>query len=201
MQHDTPAEQPDDDDDATRIDPRLKALYQAALLDEDFQQQVSANLKQLPDTDSALTSTSAFVQDETLSPAMRERLQALTDAWSESSVTPRAPKMSWWQRWWRPEGWTLLALPAPGFSLPVTLMAGMAFGMLLMPLLRQSAPPELHLRQSPAAADPLAVCVTNAAVRSDPEQYWQAIQACEAQLSRIKQAFRRDFPNYQPPSP
>ena len=201
MQPNTPDEQPDDE--AAHVDPRLKALYQAALLDEDFQQGVSAVMKQLPETEAsaaAADSVSAFVHDETLSPALRERLMALMQETPDTASPCDTVKVSWWRQWWRPEGWALLALPAPGFSLALTLVLGMGLGMLLMPLLQQTQlPPEMHLRQAPVVTDSQTLCPET--VPNNPEEEWQRIHACEAWLNQRKQVVREDFPNYQPPSP
>ncbi|EIJ34411.1 hypothetical protein [Thiothrix nivea] len=203
MQHETPDTPVGDDDPADAR--RLAALYRAALLDEDFQQQVRRDIQALPPvSDTVSVSETAFVEDGPLPEGLRGRLRAMQEG--APAVKRCVAALPWWKQLWRSEGWSRLSLPAPGFTLPAAVAMGLLFGGVLVPLLRQGSPETPVLRGSGSdsavtAAGADNACAITGVERADPAQWWAAIQRCEQQSAKEKQALRKQFPNYQLPSP
>ena len=193
------------------FDQELTSLYRAALLDEDFQQQVRQDLQTLPDA--ALADLKAveqvFVQDESLSAAMKARLLDMVPPCSKRQSAPVKP-----QPWWRKllsADWASSLLPRPVFSIPAALMAGMLFGVLLPTLLSSLNQPDYVTRggetDKGAVTRPhVRVGAQNGitdATRQNPQQWLEAIaellrQGKVAQARAELQAFELQHPNYQP---
>ncbi|SEB04850.1 MAG: hypothetical protein QJT81_04100 [Candidatus Thiothrix putei] len=201
MQHESDGRDEDDDDTDPVMERELKALYQAALLDEDFQQQVHDNVQALSDAErqklSKQPSIQPFLHDELMPAPLQARLRALQ----------AEKKKPWWKTLWSPEGWVLLPLPGPAFSLPAVLVIGGLLGVLLTPTLLtpQVTPEEWQLRSTTAADDATGACEFSEALRGDPDTWWAAIQQCEQQaqqqVQRETMALQQRYPNFQPSNP
>jgi hypothetical protein len=81
MQHESDGRDENDDDADPAMERELKALYQAALLDEDFQQHVHDNVQALSDAErqklSKQPSIQPFLHDELMPAHLQARLRAL----------------------------------------------------------------------------------------------------------------------------
>lgn len=205
----TETQRPQDDDDA--FEQELAKLYRAALLDEQFQQQVQQDLQTLPASAQAelQPAEQVFVQEEKLSAAAKARMLDMIPPCRPQQAVPAKP-----QPWWRKllaADWASSLLPGPVFSIPAALMAGVLFGVLLPTLLSSLHQPEYVTRGG--EVDKGAVTRPDAqvgaqngitdAVRQHPQQWLEAIaellrQGKVAQARAELQAFELQHPNYRP---
>lgn len=205
----TETQRPLDDDDA--FEQELAKLYRAALLDEQFQQQVQQDLQTLPASAQAelQPAEQVFVREETLSAAAKVRMLEMIPPCSQ-----RQPALAKPQPWWRKlltANWASSLLPGPIFSIPAALMAGALFGVLLPTLLSGLNQPEYVTRGG--EVDKSAVIQPDAqagaqngitdAIRQHPQQWLEAIaellrQGKVAQARAELQVFELQHPNYQP---
>ena len=134
MSMDTMNNNPNDSDkDDEQFEHMLKLLHRRALLNEDFQQQVVQDLRSLsPEAQAALHEPhQAFVRDESLSNAARERLLALLPAAAQTAQpVNESTKLSLWQRGWQ----ALLGHGERGRLIPSLMIAGVV-GVVCVPLL------------------------------------------------------------------
>ena len=195
MQHEPNESNAGDDEHDPVFEHELKALYQTALLDEDFQQQVASNVQSLPDDVqrrlSQQPAVKAFLYDEAMPAHLQSRLRAIQVG----------EKIPWWKTLCLPEGWALLPLPGPAFSLPAVLVVGGLLGMLLPTLLTPPAPSEAVQLRNTAVASEANACQMTETVRENPVTWWSAIQQCEAQAEQETAALQQRYPNFQPSKP
>lgn len=178
------------------FDQELARLYKAALLDEDFQHQVASDLRTLPEAAQAELHEpeQAFVRDETLSAAVKERLREIIPPCRQQP----ARQIPWWRRLLA-DNWSSALLPGPLISIPAALMTGILFGVLLPMLLApQNHPQEAEMRGASTHTSD-----TFEQARQDPQQWLEAIavllhQGKVEQAREELQAFALQYPNYQP---
>lgn len=197
MQHESDGRDEYNDDADPAMERELKALYQAALLDEDFQQQVGTNLQAFTDAErqklSKQPSIQPFLHDELMPEHLQARLRAMQ----------AEKKVPWWKTLWSPAGWLLLPLPGPAFSLPAVLFIGGLLGVLLTPrlLTPQVTPAEWQLRSTAEGNAAVSACQFSEALQDNPEAWWAAIQQCEQQAQRETMALQQRHPSFQPSNP
>lgn len=126
-------------DDPQKTDKATDALfdawYEAALLEESFQQQRIADIEQLPTKHPLLNSTEqAFTHEKQLSPAFMQQLM--------SEIEHNRAKPSLWKRLFFSQKTKTktttkanFSLFSPMITLPTTLAFGILFGVLFAPLL------------------------------------------------------------------
>lgn len=191
MSTDTPNGQNDDQ----AFEQELRALYRAALLDEDFQQQLASDLRSLPAGEQAglQAAEQTLLRDATLSETARVRLlDTLPPCQAQPAISSQ---QAWWQRW----------LPRPWLLLPATLLAGVLLGGLLPSLWLPPASDDLTRGHSlPVAPVAPANTPVDASIRQNPQQWLLVIadllrQGKVAQARQELQAFGLLYPNYQPP--
>lgn len=205
----TETQRPQDDDDA--FEQELAKLYRAALLDEQFQQQVQQDLQTLPASAQAelQPAQQVFVQEEKLSAAAKARMLDMIPPCRQQQPAPTKT-----QPWWRKlltANWGSSLLPGPVFSIPAALMAGALFGVLLPTLLSGLNQPEYVTRGGGTGKGVVTQPDEQAgaqngitdAIRQNPQQWLEAIaellrQGKVAQARAELQAFELQHPNYQP---
>jgi hypothetical protein len=209
MNGDTSGQDEDDKD----FEQALSSLYRAALLDEDFQQQVGKDLHTLPETARASLKPKeqVFVDGCKLSAEARARLQdrmVLTTEADRPVKPPKPAKASWWKRLLGGGSWERSFLPGPAFSIPAALSLGLMLGVLLPTLLSFMETPGFNGRgavrqmdvQLPAGQEPGAAVSDEA--RAKRQLRLDAIAGLfrEGKVTEGEaevQAFRRDYPDYQ----
>jgi len=197
MQHESDGRDEYDDDADSAMERELKTLYQSALLDEDFQQQVGINLQAFTDTErqklSKQPSIQPFLYDESMPAHLQARLRSMQ----------AEKKVPWWKTLWSPAGWLLLPLPGPAFSLPAVLLIGGLLGVLLTPTLLTPhvTPTEWQLRNTAVTNAAVSVCQISEALQDNPDAWWAAIQQCERQVQQEKIALQQRHPSFQPSNP
>ncbi len=194
--------------DDKAFDLELRALYRAALLDENFQQQVADSLCSLPQEvqQSLSESEQALLQNASLSQESRAKLLGIKPVCQSSPSL--AERFAAGLRHW---------LLPPVLALPATLVMGLLLG-LLLPVLLQPAPQEDTLRGHPVPGSAAVVSGNESgesgkqaeqgkitdAVRQQPQQWLVLIaellqQGKVAQAREELQAFELLYPDYPPP--
>lgn len=206
----TETQRPQDDGDA--FEQELAKLYRAALLDEQFQQQVQQDLQTLPASAQAelQPAEQVFVQEETLSAAAKARMLDMIPPCRQPTAAAPSKPLPWWRKLLT-ANWGSSLLPGPVFSIPAALMAGALFGVLLPTLLSGLNQPEYVTRGGEAEKGVVTQPDEQAgaqngitdAIRLNPQQWLEAIaellrQGKVAQARAELQAFELQHPNYQP---
>lgn len=209
LMNDDVSHQDEDDKDFNQT---LSDLYRAALLDENFQQQVGKDLHTLSAEARASLKTAeqAFLDDG--SPSEEARVRLLDKMAAPASMPANAGvsqnKKSWWQKLLGGRTWGNSLLPRPVFSIPAAMMAGVVLGVLLPTLLSSLMEPVHQTRGGTSKADTAQTGSSPAgsipdAVRQDPQQWLKVIGALVVQgrLAEARaemDAFENEHPGYQP---
>lgn len=194
------------------FDQELRALYQASLLDEDFQHQLADSLRALPeDAQSHLREPEkALLQDANLTSATHAKLLDAIPACAPPPKSPESPKSlserftAKWRHWFIP----------PMLALPTTLVMGLLLGLLLPVLLQPDLPDDTirgHSASDPKVASGIESTESEQGKITDEirqqQQQWLGLiaellrQGKVAQAREELQMFELLHPDYQPPSP
>jgi hypothetical protein len=200
---------PDQDEEDKDFEQALSSLYRAALLDEDFQQQVGNDLHTLPEAARAnlKPKEQAFVDGYTLSAEVRAKLQDRT-AVTRAGERVRPVTIPWWKKLRGSGGWKHSFLPGPAFSIPVALTLGLMLGVLLPTLLSSMTAPAFNGRGAVGQMNvqPLAGQAPGSELSDEERKNRQLRLDAIAELFRQGkvtegevevQAFKRDYPDYQ----
>ncbi len=122
----------DNDDNSDSFDATLKVLYALSLLDEDFQQQQLADLRQVPEEKRALLNPTAkdFISPPESSAALRQRIFAELE--QQRVTKPTQTVRSGWAKLFSWQGIAFSFL-SPAVIAPIACAFGIFLGFILLP--------------------------------------------------------------------
>lgn len=196
---------PQDEDDEV-FDRKLRKLYQAALFDENFQLQVAADLHALPPEAQAKLNASdrEFIAEHSLSESLTEKLLAVNCGCSE------APQFRPWWKTLLPIDFNAGRFLTPGFSIPMSLAAGLLLGLVLPTLLQQQGAEQFRGGITSTTQPETPVGSISEDIKQQPQQWLGAIadlvrQGKVSEAQTQLQEFMIRHPGYsarsEPPSP
>lgn len=200
-------ENTDNNPEDKEFDELLTDLYHISLFDEDFQQQVIQDIKQLPTENRALlnTRTQAFIEDK--EPPAELVNAVLADIATNNEAQPQSSQQhkknilqKLFNRKKRSFSWL-----SPTVTVPTSLAFGILFGVILAPLLNTNEIRHVATRggASQKAESTKEIDASTQAIIKEQNNRLEEISSLildreiEEAEQQLKQ-FKKDYPNFQP---